>query len=593
MKQVKKSLLVALATSLLLPFAACNDDAGDRSNPPEEIERPVAMEASWSADVDAIGSPARTPSFAPRAGGPLATWRIGSSVVIPGTNGLAAFATEDGARQWEFTLPSRLGQICGMSEKPNEDGTVALLFADDSDCDVHTIGAFDTDAGKLLWKAPLGDTEYLNDDAVPSITEKTVSMPIHCDDVRRFDVRTGKRLPNAFPDSDACLNHVEFGEGLMVVSRRSAQDGTNSLTAYDEDSMRELWSTSLEERTRITRVVSAKPLVLGVEAGGHRLFQRFDKNGHPGKYVGFESNANFPKVLGTLDGQFIASYSIGVQDSPAYAFDLASGQRTWAAPALHPAIAGRSGDDLLTLQWVVPDPEDDARGLELWVGLADPTDPTDAKEVGRIAANDTTSSASLGWSDDDLYVLRDGTLSAYALDVTGEPLPQAPDQRPTTWAEDDVTPADTLTLCDAIRPATVRALGFRTDLPRPSGCRWSESERPDDQYKYLSVEMFPMSARTADDGTELTSVEAAEQQVAKWRDEKKTNYVAPMKSVEGLSEGMGDKAWQATKGNTTRLIARKGNLIVIVHYELDARGQHKGIPRRAQQVFTDLLAGLD
>ncbi|QIX25579.1 PQQ-binding-like beta-propeller repeat protein [Nocardioides sp. JQ2195] len=587
---MRRTLLAALAACMALPLAACSEDAAERSDQPEKIDRPASLDAGWSADIADIGTPVRS-GRSTHSGGGLTTWHIGSTVVLPGTNGLAAFDSVDGTPQWELRLPNRLGQVCRTSDGPNGDGTVVLLLADDRDCDIRRIAAVDTGSGTLLWHQPLGDTKYLYDDAVPSITERTVSMPVNCDVVRRFDARTGKRQPDVFPESDACLSHVVIGQGLMVVSRHDAQDGTDTLTAYDEESLRRLWSRTLDERTRATEVVSDKPLVLGVETGGHRLFRRFDRDGRPGAYVGFESNASFPTVIGILDGQFIVSYPIGVQSSPFHGFDLATGERTWSTLPDQPAIAGRSGDDLLTLQWVVPEQGDDLRGLELWVGLADPADPTDVREVGRVPASERTLSTSLGWADDRLYTISGSELSSYEMEDTGEPLPPAPSQRPTTWTDGDVTPADTLNLCDRIRPATLRALGFRTDLPRPSGCTWSESERPDDQHKYLSVELFPLAARTDADGTKLTSVEAAERQVAQWRDDKEINYVGPMRPVDGL----GDEAWQAKKGTgTTRLIARQGNLVVIVHHRLDADSGRaaENLPRRVQQVFSDLVAGL-
>ncbi len=291
----------------------------------------------------------------------------------------------------------------------------------------------------------------------------------------------------------------------------------------------------------------------------------------------------------------VVSYGFGsTYGNPLMAFDVTTGERIWRQdPDLTPEVVGRRGEQILTIEGVLPGPTSgdgySRAGAEFWIGVIDPAAPDVTKALGRIRLTTTGSHALFSWDEKNLYVHDGSTLTAYDLPQTGdEPMPAYPEPGSgRVWAEDDLTNVDVVDSCLAITDTTIEALGFRTDLPRPSGCRWRETARPDDHDKTMYVEIFPISE--VDPG-------AATRQVQAWKKQKIANFVAAMKPVDGL----GDEAWQATQATgdtfTSRLIARRRNVVVIVHYQ--SSGLRDDAPRptamqaRVRRVFTDLDADL-
>ena len=130
-------------------------------------------------------------------------------------------------------------------------------------------------------------------------------------------------------------------------------------------------------------------------------------------------------------------------------------------------------------------------------------------------------------------VQTDDTLTAYRLPQPGKtPLP-VPEQR-VDWADGDVRTEQAVDLCEAVRPSTLRSLGFRSlRLPPPAGCHWRETFEPDGTVRRLTVQTFALAPRK-----DSSAVETAKRSLAELRHDETNHFRADTPYA-----GLGDEAW--------------------------------------------------
>ncbi|MFC6345271.1 hypothetical protein ACFP8W_25030, partial [Nocardioides hankookensis] len=219
----------------------------------------------------------------------------------------------------------------------------------------------------------------------------TVEVPF--EELRRYDLRSGAVLPEPFRRRGDCTHDVAVGGGLQAVVDRS----TDILSLADADSDRRLWTHAMPAHSGVDAVVWTDPLILDVTERGHRVLRSYDDRGRPGAYVGRQMDTD-PKVLGVLDGVLVVSYSTSALAAPLFrGFDPDTGEQLWRSDdELY--VAGEQAGRIFTLFRPLGSTTTDATA-GVWVGRADPGDPTDQVALGRIPyAEDAT----YGWTDDVL-----------------------------------------------------------------------------------------------------------------------------------------------------------------------------------------------
>jgi hypothetical protein len=579
-----RGLVAALA--LVLSASACTDDEPD---PPSQHvpAGPAAIDAVWSADLGpAAHQVPRDSLLGFRPHGELDTWGVGDTLVVVGRRGLEAFDAATGDPAWTLRVPARLGTVCAASEQPNADGVGGLLFSRNRACDVA--GAVDLTTGRLLWSAVVEPGPYALRPryAVRPVQmgEETLAVEVPCEEVRRYDLATGRVLPALVPRVEDCSHTVAVGHGLVAIADKDA----DTLAVFDQDSGRRRWQHPLQGG--VEAVVSDDPLVLGVSLNGHHVLQRYDERGRPDGFVGRQADSAQVKLLGPFDDLAVASYSNGSLGTPLFrGFDLRSGAQRWRGDGL--LVAGEQAGRLFELFRPFAT-------SQVWIGRADPQDPVATRVALGSLPEDDPLSTTYGWTDSVLVRQVGTTIEVFALpdpatDDDGEPMPEIPTTTPApAWGDGDVRPADVIDLCTRIRPRSIASLGFRSaDLPVPAPCTWHDVLDDPDADRVLSVEVFAVAPADGSTAAEEAHAQFAEQPEAD------INWPARVRPLPGL----GDEAQYAQKRTATesesRLSVRTGNVMLVLHS--DVRTDDGRPPSLAsllagqRRVLADLTAALD
>ena len=203
-------------------------------------------------------------------------------------------------------------------------------------------------------------------------------------------------------------------------------------------------------------------------------------------YVG-KSFDSEPQLLGVLGDTVVASYEISSpldRTARYYGFDVTTGERRWTTSPDRTFILGRRGDDLLTASLGGP-------------GIA-----------GVIKAGPAGENR--------------------AVFVLGQA------QQKVDWADGDVRSEQAVDLCEAVRPSTLRSLGFRNlRLPPPAGCQWLETSFPEGSVRRLTVQTFALAPRK-----DSSAVEFAKRNLADLRHDETNRFRADTRYP-----GVGDEAW--------------------------------------------------
>ena len=421
-------------------------------------------------------------------------------------------------------------------------------------------------------------------------------MPLFYRGYRLLDVRTG-RPAKATPVPTGQARAL-VGEGLLVLTPLGGSRG-RSVEVYDVDARRLVSRTPMARYTNVEGIVSADPLVLDLTVRGHRAYRHIDARGRPGRYVG-KGLDNEPQLQGVLGDTLVMSYDItSPLDRTAryYGFDVTTGEQRWTTSPDRTFVLGRRGADLLTaslggpgIAGVIkegPTAEDNALFV---LGQAPADDPSAQTLLGTVRANGSWGvDFTVAWTEDLFLVRTDDALTAYRLPQPGKtplPVPAQSDD----WADGDVRSEQAVDLCEAVRPSTLRSLGFRSiRLPPPAGCHWYEDFEPDGTVRRLTVQTFALAPRK-----DSSAVEVAKRSLAELRHDETNHYRADTRYA-----GLGDEAWsdqdRRRREDRSRLLVRYRNLVVIVdsNYGGYRPGPHPGgraLLRLQADVVEDLLA---
>ena len=133
-----------------------------------------------------------------------------------------------------------------------------------------------------------------------------------------------------------------------------------------------------------------------------------------------------------------------------------------------------------------------------------------------------------------------------------------PRQQP-DWAEGDVPGEQAVDLCEAVRPSTLRSLGFRSlGLPAARGLLLEGDLRARWHDRGLFVQTFALTPRK-----DSPAVETAKKSLGELRHDETNHF-----RTDTPYAGLGDEAWsdqdRRDGEDRSRLLARDRNLIVIV-----------------------------
>ena len=556
--------LVAIAVVLVVVLRG-SSATGDGPAGREPALKIPELSTTWSTELKGGSKPLRIDSLDSTPHGELRTWTVGDTLVMLGTRRVTAYDAATGEERWTLRPPSGTTRVCGASRAPGPDGLGGLILASDRGCRVAAL--LDTGTGKLRWRRDLGARWWhtANDDDV-YVGSRTVAVPLFYKGYRLLDVGTGRPVePTPAPTGES---RAIVGEGRLVLAPLG-RSGGQSVEVYDIDSRRLVSRTPVADTTDVEGIVSADPLVLDTTVRGHRTYRHIDAGGRPGRYVG-KTLDNEPLLQGVLGDTVVMSYDItGPLDRTAryYGFDLTTGEQRWTTSPQQTFVLGRRGDDLLTaslggpgIAGAVNESLDvqNADAAVFVLGQAPADDPSAQALLGTIKANGTWGvEFTPGWTDDLFLVQTDDALTAYRMPQPGKtPLP-VPEQKQ-DWADGDVRTEQAVDLCEAVRPSTLRSLGFRSvGLPPPADCFWRESFEPDGSDRGLIVQTFALTPRK-----DSPAVENAKRSVAELRHDETNHYRADTPYA-----GLGDEAWsdqdRRDGEDRSRLLARDRNLIVI------------------------------
>jgi hypothetical protein len=589
------ALVVALVVVLVFALRGSSGD-DDKAAKPKPAAKLPALPQAWHADLASGSKRLPVDPLDSTPYGDLRTWMAGDTLVMLGTRRLTAYDADTGEMRWTLRPPAGTKRVCGASRAPNSAGLAGLVLASSRGCRVA--GLLDVRTGKLRWRRDLGRRwSHSANDADLYVGDRTVAVPLNYRGYRLFDVRTGrpvKATPTPISQATALV-----GDGRLVLDSLGGLGKQQSIEVYDIDSRRLVSRTPVPRATNVEGIVSADPLILDLQVRGHRAYQHVDGRGRLGRYVG-KGLDNEPQLLGVLGDTLVGSYSItSPLDRTAryYGFDVTTGEQRWTTNPVQTFILGRRGDDLLTASLGGPgiagviNEGPTAKDEALFVlGQAPAEDPSRQALLGTVTVNGSWGSDfNTGWNGDVFLIQTDDTLTAYRLPQPGKtPLP-LPEQR-VDWADDDIRSEQAVDLCDAVRPSTLRSLGFRSiRVPPPSSCRWMETFEPDGTVRWLDVQTFALAPRK-----DASAVEFAKKSLADLRHDETNHFRADTPYA-----GVGDEAWsdqdRRRDEDRSRLLVRDRNLIVIVdsnYSGIDPVPHPRGraLLRRQEQVAEDVLA---
>jgi outer membrane protein assembly factor BamB len=589
------ALLVALAVVLVVALRGSSREGGGSAQPKPAAAKLPALPKAWSADLASGSKPLPIDPLDSTPYGELRTWRAGDTLVTLGTRRLTAYDVDSGETRWTLRPPPGTTRVCGASRAVNSAALGGLVLASGGGCRVAAL--LDARTGKLRWRRDLGRRwSHSANDADLYVGDRTFAVPLNYRGHRLLDLRTGRPVEATPAPTEPATALV--GDGRLVLTTLGGSRD-RSVEVYDIDSRRLVSRTPVARTARVEGIVSADPLVLDLRASGPRTYRHFDRRGRLGRYVG-KSFDGEPQQLGVLGDTLVASYeSTNPLDrtSRYYGFDLTTGEQRWTTSPDRTFVLGRRGDDLLTaslggpgIAGVINEGPGGQDNAVFVLGQAPAADPSRQALLGTVTANGSWSvDFDTGWNGDVFLVQTDATLTAYRLPQPGRtPLP-LPEQR-VDWAGDDIRAEQAVDLCEAVRPSTLRSLGFRNvRLPPPAGCQWLETVYPAGSVRRLTVQTFALAPRK---GT--SAVELAKRSLAELRHDETNRFRADTRYP-----GVGDEAWSDQNrrrgDDRSRLLVRHRNLIVIVDTSYGGlrRGPHptgRALLRLEAEVVEDLLA---
>lgn len=551
----------------LLTTAACTGGSDDGDEKPERgaAPAPKTLKPLWTvAQESSMGS-----GVVWVRDGIVAVYSEGGSA------GLRGYDQDSGKKRWEVEPPKGTTGICGVSRSPNADGVAGVLFstgATRTDCD--RAAAVDASDGTVRWTEDLGTQADSGGTPTVSVSEETLVASGSCDEVRRFRISDGKRLPTLVPRDRACAHDsVHDGRGIAVLDdpdSSSAPEGSprrSEFALYDPDSGKKLWHRPVAPvGSAMHRIIAHDPLTLETTEKGHRFVRTYDDKGGVRHLIGKELDMKeSPGSPVTGDGVLVTSYA---NDPRAHAYDLRTGKELWQRDLDRATLLGVSGDRALATYTVLPQGK---RQHETWLlsfGLRDGK----RQVLGRMKRTGPALGTSV-LADGRLYATTGAVdsgppLSAHKVPSGGDPwrnqLPASSEPRP-EWAKGDVRPAKTSLACEAVSAKTLKAMGLPGDRPPPENCHWHERFDPRDAERELEVQVEALKPEgsTGSTGSKPGGAVAAARKA--FADSKHFAESERPRPVQGLGDEAKAVVYSGAPTLTSvRLLARYRNVLVMV-----------------------------
>lgn len=365
----------------------------------------------------------------------LGSWITDKVVVRAGAEGLHAYDLVTGKDVWGFPVPDANASLCSAS--PTSVGGVgAIVYGPKDNC--TSVAAVDTVTGKQLWSASLADPKEVAAEPVRiaqgrEIIAATTGLVLKVHSARDGRVLWERDLRKASP---ACpMDHMKAEDATLVIAFHCFGKDTETVVSKDALTGKDQWSAQLPPGSArgSVNLLSAAPVVVHLRntdpAARVDSLHSFDATGKaqpPIAMVGPYGTLTFQhgasslhleeaRVVGNTLFAPTAQLSSGVPQRPSalVAFDLATGQPKWQAPAGNMQdIAMVAEDDRRV---VILDTGKNGRAAQIhWYGTAD-----GAPHAGGKLPPDIYGRAAAYLVGDKLVVLPDVSEKSPAIAVLG------------------------------------------------------------------------------------------------------------------------------------------------------------------------------
>ncbi|WP_161299509.1 PQQ-binding-like beta-propeller repeat protein [Streptomyces sp. SID5785] len=218
------------------------------------------------------------------------TWATDKVLVKGRYDKLEAVKIGADTEAWTKVLP---GPICGFTSLVTVDEKTAVLFRDKEHGDLcNQVGFIDLNSGHLLWKATFPGKSKMGstiDPTTVTMTRGVVVTSWQAKGAAAFDMHDGTELWRRSPAQD-CSDLGFAGGGALSVVRACAPESAGAETQpYQVQRIsartgKAQWTYKVAEGVKGVSLVSSKPLVIGVGAGGEGQITDLISLGENGKY---------------------------------------------------------------------------------------------------------------------------------------------------------------------------------------------------------------------------------------------------------------------------------------------------------------------
>ncbi len=561
-------VVAALGTALVLLVRGDDGAAGEAPTGPQASQATdqATLPVAWSTDLAPLGPE------------PLLR-RTDDVIAFVGSASVVGLDRASGKELWTMPIARR----CAASETTG-DGLVVVV----SGTSCSLVRAVDLATGAVRWSAK--NRAGVADDPVVGVSELTATVLGECGRTERLRLADGARLDRASPRPLRCDSQADTDGRTIVVRGRPAAGG-GRLTIRDADSGSVLFQRPGGYATELD-VVSSDPLVLTTGLGADVATRQYDAStGRPGRVLVRGGHA--VRFLDTVDGVALGLTQAEDLATVVRAYDVRAGSPTWARQLDERSrVVGADPAGVLVTSYVEEEGDDGRSRRTDLVRL----DRADGAE--HLLGSLPTPDGFLGtmWQDGDFLGLvgQDGVLSAVEVPAEGTPV-----QVPEDLEDSALTPTEVLDACSAIRPRTLRILGFRRVDPTPYDCTWDD---------YLSDSRARIEVQVH--AGVASSYRTAEEEAADWLDFEgrffedtpfAPTFVTPPAAtvVPGWAdEARVSQAFAPTGTDSfTGVVVRVDNVVVMVQADTEADRDNRGIAgyemqRAVRDAALEVLAGV-
>ncbi|MFR9799482.1 PQQ-binding-like beta-propeller repeat protein [Streptomyces sp. MS06] len=276
---------------------------------------------------------------APAAGDELiGSWNTGTLLVRASTRGgVSAYRLSDGKQVWRTTPETASAVPCAMSPRPAAGGVGTVAFGSDGHS-CTTLAGVDSTTGKILWSVPLVDATHPTATAAETFVQGSVATIVSENFLGGLDVRTGHRVWGYRARGSYCNVRDWGAEGVVLVSDYCADQRSGyTLTAYDGETGKTLWTRTRPSSTVVKSILSGAPLVAALHtpvedsvrvltaAGAGRKLAVGNTAVRPGNETAADRSAR-------LVGDVLVVPAEDATGDGIDAYDVTTGAKLWSRP---------------------------------------------------------------------------------------------------------------------------------------------------------------------------------------------------------------------------------------------------------------------